>query len=354
MRRLILPTCLLMSAWAPAAGPLLETVPSENLVNVTVVEKSAGANRASVRAPVPLDSLEVQAPAETTEQAMALSGEAQPGGVPPVEAAIAEMPFVPLPPRRAIPHQIVCEELALAAADNNLPAPFLIKLINQESGFNQNAVSRAGAQGVAQFMPETAAQMRLDDPFDPLQAVRASAQLLRNLLEQFGNKLGLAAAAYNAGPRRVQDWLAKRGKLPQETRDYVQRITGRNAEEWKANMVAAQFRVPAHAPCQHQAGLFAYNGPQIIPLPQAHPGSEHVKVAARNAAGPKNGTAKPIVLAGADAKTALPAATPRSTPHATRPNNAKAKAATVTIATKRRAKAGQRRTLQVAEAHGQK
>ena len=116
MRRLILPTCLLMSAWAPAAGPLLETVPSENLVNVTVVEKSAGANRASVRAPVPLDSLEVQAPAETTEQAMALSGEAQPGGVPPVEAAIAEMQFVPLPPRRAIPHQIVCEELALAAA----------------------------------------------------------------------------------------------------------------------------------------------------------------------------------------------------------------------------------------------
>ena len=51
---------------------------------------------------------------------------------------------------------------------------------------------------------------------------------MRELLEQFGN-LGLAAAAYNAGPRRVSDWMAKRGELPEETRNYVRNITGQTA-----------------------------------------------------------------------------------------------------------------------------
>ena len=78
-------------------------------------------------------------------------------------------------------------------------------------------------------MPETAADVGLDNPFDPLQAIPASARLLRNLFQQFGN-LGLAAAAYNAGPKRIQDWLAKKGKLPQETQGYVKIITGRPAE----------------------------------------------------------------------------------------------------------------------------
>ena len=57
------------------------------------------------------------------------------------------------------------------------------------------------------------------------------ANSLRELSEQFGN-LGLAAAAYNAGPRRVIDWMAKRGALPGETRHYVLRITGHSAEAW--------------------------------------------------------------------------------------------------------------------------
>src|ERR1700690_501475 len=103
MRRLILPTCLLVSAWAPAAGPLLETVPSENFANVTVVEKSAGANRASVSAPVPLDSLEVQAPAETTEQAMTLGDEAEPGVALPAEITTVDAPFIRLPRPPALP-----------------------------------------------------------------------------------------------------------------------------------------------------------------------------------------------------------------------------------------------------------
>src|SRR6202011_1896192 len=82
-----------------------------------------------------------------------------------------------------------------------------------------------------QFMPGTAHRVGLVDPFDPIEALPKSAALLRDLRTQFGN-LGLAAAAYNAGPKRVVDWLAKRKLLPSETEAYVRIITGRSAQEW--------------------------------------------------------------------------------------------------------------------------
>jgi len=82
-------------------------------------------------------------------------------------------------------------------------------------------------------MPGTAAEHRLLDPFDPVQALPKSAEFLRQLADQFGN-LGLAAAGYNAGPKRVHDWLEGRGSLPRETQAYVLAITGRPAEEWTA------------------------------------------------------------------------------------------------------------------------
>ena len=124
-----------------------------------------------------------------------------------------------------------CLGLAKAAAAHDLPLDFFVRLIRQESNFDPNSVSHAGALGIAQFMPGTARWRGLADPFEPLQALDESARWLRELREQFGN-LGLAAAAYNAGPRRVQDWLAGRGGLPGETRAYVRIITGRAAEEW--------------------------------------------------------------------------------------------------------------------------
>jgi hypothetical protein len=80
-------------------------------------------------------------------------------------------------------------------------------------------------------MPGTASERRLLDPFDPVQALPKSAEFLAELRGQFGN-LGLAAAAYNAGPRRVQDWLAGAGSMPQETRNYVSAITGSAIEDW--------------------------------------------------------------------------------------------------------------------------
>jgi len=177
----------------------------------------------------------------------------------------------PLPPK---PKPIVdrsreeiCDALTKAARRNDVPVPFFIRLLFQESRFQPGVVSSAGAEGIAQFMPETSASVGLQNPFDPLQAIPAAARLLGNLVQQFGN-LGLAAAAYNAGPRRIQDWLARKGPLPQETKGYVKTITGRAPETWtKAASGSPALKLPRRAPCQEAAGLLAWNGPERIPLP---------------------------------------------------------------------------------------
>jgi Transglycosylase SLT domain len=132
----------------------------------------------------------------------------------------------------------LCSALVSSAQANGLPVAFFSNLIWQESRFHPNAVSRAGALGIAQFMPKTAAAVGLDDPLDPLQALPASAQLLARLNRDFGN-LGLAAAAYNAGGKRVNDWLAKGIALPKETRDYVLTITGHPVEQWSPSKFTA-------------------------------------------------------------------------------------------------------------------
>ena len=80
-------------------------------------------------------------------------------------------------------------------------------------------------------MPGTAAWIGLANPFDVADAITKSAELLRSLKSQFGN-LGLAAAAYNAGPKRVGDWLAGHRGLPRETQAYVLIVTGHAAQEW--------------------------------------------------------------------------------------------------------------------------
>ena len=149
----------------------------------------------------------------------------------------------------------ICPALAAAATANDLPIDFFGALIWQESRFDPQAVSRAGAQGVAQFMPATASQRGLADPFDPVEAITKSAQLLRDLRHEFGN-LGLAAAAYNAGPGRVRDWLGGRRDLPGETRAYVRLVTGRSAEEWiAATPEPAQMPLVNSVPCRQTAVL---------------------------------------------------------------------------------------------------
>jgi hypothetical protein len=132
--------------------------------------------------------------------------------------------------------EAMCLMIESAAKASSLPLEFFARVIWQESRFRSDAigpVTRSGqrAQGIAQFMPGTANERGLLDPFNPVQALPKSAEFLNELRNQFGN-LGLAAAAYNAGPRRVQEWLAGTGGMPDQTRHYVMAITGSSVEDW--------------------------------------------------------------------------------------------------------------------------
>ena len=138
------------------------------------------------------------------------------------EAAAGPKPFV----------DIVCPIMQQQAEARGLPPMAFVRLIWRESRFNPRAVSYKGAQGIAQFMPGTADERGLDDPFEPKSAIMHSASLLADLRAEFGN-FGLAAAAYNAGAERVRGWLAGSSGLPGETRAYVQFVTGLDAESWK-------------------------------------------------------------------------------------------------------------------------
>jgi hypothetical protein len=144
----------------------------------------------------------------------------------------------------------LCNTLLTSAQDNDLPVPFFANLLWQESRLRVDDISKKGAQGIAQFMPKTAIETGLADPFDPMQAIPASARFLQRLRLQFGN-LGFVAAAYNAGAHRVIEWLERRASLPRETRDYVVRVTGLSVEAWKSMPIdnAALTFVP-HLPCR--------------------------------------------------------------------------------------------------------
>jgi hypothetical protein len=135
--------------------------------------------------------------------------------------------------------QALCRLIDEAALARHIPPGFLTRLIWRESSFRTGVISSAGAQGVAQFMPGTAKERGLEDPFDPEQAIPKAAEFIHELKNRFGN-LGLAAAAYNGGPARVASWLAGQGGLPSETRNYVYAVTGRSAEDWIAERAETQ------------------------------------------------------------------------------------------------------------------
>ena len=145
--------------------------------------------------------------------------------------------------------QSICRLIEASAREQGLPVAFFTRLIWRESSFQSGAVSPAGAQGVAQFMPWTAGERGLANPFDPGQAIPKSAEYLAELNRQFGN-LGLAAAAYNAGLNRVAAWMAGEGGLPYETRDYVQIITRHAVEDWTGASEAATAAAFANTPAQ--------------------------------------------------------------------------------------------------------
>jgi soluble lytic murein transglycosylase-like protein len=126
-------------------------------------------------------------------------------------------------------------EITASAQRNGLDPALLAGLIKQESGFNANARSGAGAQGLTQLMPGTAAGLGVTNPLDPGQAIEGGAKYLKQQLDRFGGDVARALAAYNAGPGAVQRF----GGVPPyaETQNYVRAV--------QAN--AAAFRNPTTA-----------------------------------------------------------------------------------------------------------
>lgn len=136
--------------------------------------------------------------------------EAQPGATP------ADVPYA--------------AEIDAAAARYGVDPALVRSVIAQESGFDPGATSGAGAQGLMQLMPQTAAGLGVADPYDPAQSIDGGTRFLGSLLRQFGGDQALALAAYNAGPGSVE----RHGGIPPfaETQDYVQQVLAR-AESFK-------------------------------------------------------------------------------------------------------------------------
>jgi soluble lytic murein transglycosylase-like protein len=113
--------------------------------------------------------------------------------------------------------------IAAAATAHQVKPEVLRAVIRKESAFRPCAVSPKGAMGLMQIMPDTATQLGLADPFRPANNVKAGAQYLKQLLDQYKGDLRLALAAYNAGPARLTGNPPVVPDIP-ETRNYVEQI----------------------------------------------------------------------------------------------------------------------------------
>ena len=185
-----------------------------------IVAGGAGEFSAAPAAPAPAD------PAATTRSMAAIPSASSrvydPTEFNPLDAAVAtpaELAVgVPAPKQYA-------SLIGKAAVDNDISPNLLAAQLKQESGFNPKAVSPVGASGISQFMPATAREMGVNDPFSPDQAIPAGARYLRQNIDKFGGSVPLGLAAYNAGPGRVERSGGDISKLPAETRGYVANIT---------------------------------------------------------------------------------------------------------------------------------
>ena len=132
-----------------------------------------------------------------------------------------------------------------AASKHNVDANLVRSVIKVESNFNPNAVSRKGAMGLMQLMPQTARQLQVRNPFDPEQNVDAGVRHLKQLMENYNGDVKLTLAAYNAGAGAVN----RSAGIPHyaETRNYVRRITdlyyGGNGWNLLSNPLRSPLRV---------------------------------------------------------------------------------------------------------------
>jgi soluble lytic murein transglycosylase len=114
------------------------------------------------------------------------------------------------------------ELISDASRKYDVDSRLLKAMIKAESDFDPQAISRKGAMGLMQIMPENFKMLNLKNPFDPWQNIRAGAQYFKKLYERFNGKLALSLAAYNAGPTAVDRY--KRIPPYQETEEYVRRV----------------------------------------------------------------------------------------------------------------------------------
>ena len=121
-----------------------------------------------------------------------------------------------------------------AAAKYHVDPNFLARVLWQENRFRPEGTSTAGAQGIAQFMPATAARYGVD-VHNPASSIEGAAHYLSDLSDRYSGNLGLIAAGYNWGERNVDKWLQDKSKPPSETTNYVNTITGHSMDEWRAD-----------------------------------------------------------------------------------------------------------------------
>jgi soluble lytic murein transglycosylase-like protein len=144
-----------------------------------------------------------------------------------------------------------------AANKHNVDPNLVRSVIKVESNFNPNAVSRKGAMGLMQLMPQTARQLRVTNPFDPEQNVDAGVRHLKSLMESYGGDVKLTLAAYNAGAGAV----ARSAGIPRytETRNYVRRITNLYYGNAGLGMLSNPLRAPVRVQRDARGVLYISN-----------------------------------------------------------------------------------------------
>ncbi len=226
------------SMLALAAIAVSASIAQATPAGATVLEiGDDGAVRTRIEGPtLGWETAEEKAAAKAAQAAAA----AQPASAPvevtsasliPAAAFTLPTPTAKLPPAHA--------QSVLAAANRYGISPLLIDAVaRQESGYRANVVSRAGAVGIMQLMPDTARLMGVKNPRDPHANIDGGARYLRHMLDRFGGNVALALAAYNAGPRSVE----RAGGVPRiaETQNYVSRILASLSTGAAAATAAAQ------------------------------------------------------------------------------------------------------------------
>ena len=144
----------------------------------------------------------------------------------------------PASPKAAVYDSLITEH----ATANALSPDFVRAVIQAESAFNPHARSPKGAMGLMQLMPQTAAEYRVLDAYNPADNIRAGVAYLKSLMTRFGNDVSLALAAYNAGPGAVEKY-GRTVPPYKETRQYVARIKSNSEAAAPVNSPTAVYKI---------------------------------------------------------------------------------------------------------------